>query len=112
MNVRIEEQKLRFKISEEELGTLLDGHSIHVSVTLLNKTFKVTINPNRLNDSMEGKLVLEQSEVYLNLLVPPSEIQALSEMGRSRCGLENQIGDLSISLQVDLRGDTRKACKE
>ncbi|GJL85392.1 MAG: hypothetical protein DHS20C02_11670 [Micavibrio sp.] len=109
MNVRIGEQDLRFKITEEELKTLLAGQCLHVNVGLLNKTLVATINPQGSGESMESKLVLDDSEAYLNLLIPPGKVEELSDMGRSRAGLKASSDDgLSISLQVDMRADSRK----
>ena len=111
MNVRIENQNLRFKISEKELTQLLDGHCVHTKIVLMDKTLIVCVNPTGHGAKMEGKLVLDQSEVYLNLLIPPSHIQELSDMGRSHAGLEQDIDGMAISLQVDVRADTRKVSK-
>ncbi len=111
MNVRIEEQNLRFKISEEELAMLLGGHPVHTKVALLEKTLVATINPKGAGKSMVPKLVLDDTDVYLNLLVPPLSVQELSEMGRSRVGLQQDIDGMFVSLQVDLREDSRKVAK-
>ncbi len=111
MNVRIEEQNLRFKISEEELERLLGGHCLHVKTSLLDKTLIVTINPSGCGAAMEPKLVLDENEVYLNLLISSSSIKNLSDMGRSRGGLQQEIGGLSVKLQVDVREDSRKVNK-
>lgn len=102
MNVRIKEQNLRFKISEEELDALLDKHPVHAKVKLLDKTLVATINPTGHGEFMEPKLVLDASEAYLNLLISPLQLQALSDMGPSRDGLKQKTGDLFIALQVDM----------
>lgn len=107
MKVKIEEKNLRFKISVEELETLLDGHCLNVKLPLLDKTLIATINPEGNGEAMESKLVSDQSEVYLNLLVPPAHIQKLSDMGASRDGLKQEVSGISINLQVD----TREVCK-
>ncbi len=112
MKVRIEEQDLRFKISEEELNTLLSGQSLSVKIGLAGNPLVVTIDPQGSGDALEPKLVLDDEEAHLNLLVSPASVQELSDMGRSRDGLQQEIDGLSVSLQVDLRADSRKACKE
>ena len=109
MNVRIEEQNLRFKISEQELRTLIDGHCLSMKVGLLDKMLVVTINPQGDGDDMKVAMVFGRGEVYLNFLIPPEKLLELSEMGRSRAGLEANMDGLSLSLQVDLRSDQRKA---
>ena len=111
MNVKIKEQDLRFKITEEELNQLLDNHCLHLKVEFPGKEFVVTINPQEQGKDMEPKLVLDQSETYLQLVVPATALQDLSEMGRSRGGLKQQIGGVSVSLQVDVREDSRKVGK-
>ncbi len=111
MNVRIEEQNLRFKISEEELEKLLGGHCVHAKITLLGKALIVCVNPAGRGGELASKLVLDQSDVYLTLLIPPSSVQELSDMGRSRAGLQQEVDGLSISLQVDVRADSRKVNK-
>lgn len=104
MNVKIEEQKLRFKISEDELKTLLKGNPVNAKVTLFDKILVTTINPHGRDKIMEPKLVLDRQDVYLNLLIPPTVVQELFDMGQSREGLKKEIGGISISLQVDMRG--------
>ncbi|MCE7887397.1 MAG: hypothetical protein DYH13_07840 [Alphaproteobacteria bacterium PRO2] len=109
MNVKIEDRNLRFKITEEELNKLMARQFLHLKTPILNKTLVVTINPQGRGDAMEARLALDGNEVYLNLLIPFSKVRDLADMGRSRAGLQQQAGDLSISLQVDLRADSRKA---
>ncbi len=104
MNVRIEEQNLRFKISKDELGILLNGRAVHAKVALLDKTLVVSINPNGRNEAMEPKLVLDETEAYLNLLVPPSNVQTLFDLGENRDGLQHEGNGLSVTLQVDMKG--------
>ncbi len=107
MNVKIKDRSLQFKITEEELNTLLKGQCVHVESKIMDRTLVVTINPRGRESIMTSKLVIDDGDVYLNLLLPPQKIQDLSDMGRSRAGLEQQVGDLSITLQVDLRADSR-----
>ncbi len=109
MNVKIKEQNLCFKISEIELNTLLKGHSVHAKVVLLGHTMVIAINPNGENDRLMTKLVLDQSEAYLNLIVSHRLLKELESKGRSREGVHQIIDDVTISLQVDVRKDARKA---
>lgn len=103
MNVRIEDQNLRFKITEDELKVLLDGHCLHVRVDLLEKSLVATINPNGHGRDIEPKLVMNQNNTCLHLLVPPSRVQALFDLGKNRDGLVQEIGGVSIILQVDMK---------
>jgi hypothetical protein len=102
MNVKIKNQDLRFKITEEELSTLLAGHLVHTKADMLDKTLVASINPAGRSEGMEAKLVLDESEAYLNLLVPSAQLQALSDMGANRDGLKQKTDTLSITLQVDM----------
>jgi len=102
MNVRIKNQNIRFKITKEELSMLLEGHIIHTKVELLDKTLVISINPTGSGKVMEPKLVLDQSEAYLNLLVSSAQLQTLSDMGVNRDGLKQKTSNLSITLQVDM----------
>ncbi len=108
MNVKIKDRAFQFKITEEELSTLLNNQCIHTEVKVMDKALVVTINPCGREVIMTSKLVIDDGDVYLTLLLPPQKIQELSDMGRSRAGLEQRVGDLSIVLQVDLRADSRK----
>ncbi len=103
MNVKIEDQNLRFKISEDELKTLLGGHSVHTKIIFLDKTLVVTINPNGRGKMMEPKLILDEVEAYLNLLVSSSTMQVLSDLGKSREGLKQEVNGTSVTLQVDMK---------
>lgn len=102
MNVRIKNQNLRFKISEEELDLLLDKHPVHAKVELLDKTLVVSINPAGKSEVLEPKLVLDKNEAYLSLSVSLEQLQALSDMQPSRDGLKQKSGELSVTLQVDM----------
>ena len=104
MNVRIKNQNLRFKISEEELSVLLSKHPVHAKVDLLDKTLVVSINPAGQSEALEPKLVLDKSEAYLSLSlsVSPAQLQALSDTQPSRDGLKQKSGDISVTLQVDM----------
>ena len=112
MNIKIKEQNLRFKITEDELNSLLSGHCQHVKVTMLDKTLVVVINPQGRSEAMEVKLIQDHNEVYLNIFVPPEKLQELSDIGRNRKGIETNIKNLLISLQVDVRADSRKTMQK
>ena len=102
MNIKIKDNHLRFKITDEELQALLGSHPIHTKVHVLDKTLIVIINPAGRKENMDVKLVLDEDEVYLNLLVPPKHIKMLSDMGANRDGLKEKTDQFSITLQVDM----------
>lgn len=107
MNVRFEEQNIRFKISEEELKQLMHGRVLNISLGLLVNDMTVLINPNALGDSMEVKHVFDDDTSYITLLVPSHILVDLHNMGKNRDGIEVKQGDLTLLLQVDVRKDSR-----
>lgn len=107
MNVRFEEQNIRFKISEEELKQLMQGHIVRVSLGILVNSMIVLINPNALGEEMEVKHVFDDDTSYITLLVPSHVLVDLHNMGKNRDGIEVKQGDLTVLLQVDVRKDSR-----
>ncbi|MGH1378752.1 MAG: DUF7009 family protein [Alphaproteobacteria bacterium] len=107
MNIRIEEQKIRFKISEEELKELMEGHIINSHIDFMANSMTVLINPNALGDNMEVKHVFDDDMSYITLLVPSHILSDLNDMGKNRDGVSAKQGEVSLSLQVDVRKDTR-----
>ena len=107
MNVRFEEQNIRFKISGEELKQLMRGHIMRVSLGTLVNSMTVLINPNALGEGMEVKHVFDDDISYITLLVPSHVLFDLHNMGKNRDGIEVKQGDLTILLQVDVRKDSR-----
>ncbi len=99
MNVRIEDQNLRFKISEEELEILLNGGDLKAEAMIVAQ-----IKPSDSGDDIS----VNNDGAGLVLNVPKPKLLELSGMGKSRDGLSVKLGDLSLSLQVDIRKDSRK----
>lgn len=102
MNVKIQNKNLRFKISEKELHLLLNENPIHEKVELLHKTLVVSINPNGRGVAMEPKLILDEKDAYLNLCVPLTQVQELSDLCPNRDGITQEISNVSVTLQVDM----------
>ncbi len=111
MNLKIENNNLRFKITEEELKILLSVDSVHSKVNILGKNFIVSIIPQDSGNLIEAKLDQEGNETHLNLLVSLKDLQKLSDLGQSREGIETEMNDLRISLQVDVRSRRRRSIK-
>ncbi len=107
MNVRFEEQDIRFKISEEELKHLMQGHIVRVSVGFSLNSVTILINPNALGEGMEVKHIFDDDTSYITLLVPSHILVDLHNMGKNRDGIVVKQGALSLSLQVDVRKDSR-----
>ena len=108
MNIKITEQNLRFKITEEELAALLSGKIVKTKIKLLDKSFIVAIKPQESGDAIKTEFLFESNTAFLNLFTPSAEIQKLFDMGRNRKGLEQKIGDVFINIQVDIRSDSRR----
>ncbi len=108
MNVKIENQTLKFKISEEELNVLLLDKCIHTKINLLDKSFVICVNPQKEKKDIALNFVTEDDEVYISLFMPFTKIEELSNKGKCRSGIETEVNDIAISLQVDIRKDSRK----
>lgn len=112
MNVKITEKSVTFKITEEEMAQLLSGHALMQKVSIGRSNFSMKIDPNT-GDLFEEfkeaslKVIFDQANSCLMLCTTRTEIQKLSDMGRSRDGLSARTGGLNIHLQVDLRADSR-----
>lgn len=109
MKIKIEDKCFRFKISEKELSLLLDGKAVSMKSPILDKNFMVVITPEDNGGDMGFNLSTDDNDVCLDLFVSTASLRDLLDMGRSRGGIKQSIGSSSVTLQVDLRGDKRKA---
>lgn len=100
MNLKIEDQHLTFKIIQEELNTLLEQMPLSIETTLLS----VIISPTGQSKTIQSTLKADS----LTLVISPELLQELSNMGRNREGITQQIDGLSITLQIDIRKEHRK----
>lgn len=108
MNVKIENQSLKFKISEEELNNLLLDKCIYTKINFLEKVFVICVNPQKQKKDVILNFTVEDDEVYISLLIPFTKIKELSDIGKCRVGIEFELNNIAISLQVDMRKDSRK----
>lgn len=105
MNVRIQQQNLKFKVTTDELTQLLGGESITATVSFPDRPYYVRI---KQDEQARDRLCagLEQGEgggILLTLLASQSALQELRDMGRNREGLSVQQGEVTLILQVDFR---------
>jgi predicted nucleic acid-binding protein len=100
MNLKIEDQHLTFKITQDELRTLLETKPLSIETSLLS----ITISPAGQGNVLQSTL----SANLLTLVISPNILKELSEMGKNRDGITKQIGDLSITIQVDIRKEHHK----
>lgn len=107
MNLKIDQNDLRFKISEEELNALLKGQSLSTEASIAKTVFAVTIAVNANESGV--RIETNERRVMLCLWVTPDQLKNLSDLGRSRAGLRQQSGDVCVTLQVDVREDSRKS---
>lgn len=99
MNLRLAPGSLRFKVDREELDRLLSGETLEALVPFSERTFGFRIVPTEAVGSMEpdytGKQVI--------LRIAPLQLKMLGDKGRSKEGLEEEVGGVTVSLQVDIR---------
>lgn len=112
MNVKISEDSVTFKISEEELKILLSGCALEKKMMLGRGSFVVVIDPEPepfFEDAAEHplKLIHDKFETCLMLCTSRENIQKLFDMGKSRDGLSCHVDGVDVFLQVDVRGDNR-----
>lgn len=113
MNVKISENAVTFKITEDELNFLLTGKSLEKKILIGKNDFVMVIDPHPPEycaDFKEAplKLILDRAESCLILFTTMDEIRKLADMGKSRDGLSAHVGGLDILLQVDVRHDSRE----
>lgn len=107
MNVKIAENAVTFKITEEELDVLLNGQTLEKIVPMAASDFAMVIDPAGENSDVPLKLIFGHNESRLILCTSPEQIRTLAAMGKSREGLSCHWNGLDIALQVDVRADSR-----
>lgn len=103
MNVKIDGEGLRFRLSEDELKTLLNGGTLQETLRIGRRTLGIAVDSVGASDD----LIAVYDENTIRLLVSPDKVRELSSMGRSREGLEQTAHGLTVSLQVDFRTQKR-----
>jgi hypothetical protein len=98
MNLRIDEQGLRFRVTPEDLRRLLDDGAISHTLGDGNGKFFCGIEL-----SPDANVFFRFGTDGLRLYAPRSVLEELDEMGLSRQGLSFRQGDTEISLQVDIK---------
>lgn len=105
MNLRISENNFRFRITPEDLETLLAGREIDQRICLGAHCFTYRIAPV----THEAGMALEMAVGGFCLSVPRGMLTELRDLGRSKEGLSAIQGDVGISLQLDIKTQMRKA---
>lgn len=110
MNVKLEAEGATIKISEEELKALLHSEELLLQTDFCGAELRFLIVPQRGEDNPEVAVGKDNEVTEYRLNLPMDTIGALENIGRNRDGLS--VGDGLggyITLQVDIRKDTRKA---
>lgn len=105
MNLRISEEGFRFRVTSEDLSTLLHGREIDQSVCLGAHCFAYRITPVTFEKDMK----LEMAIAGFCLYVPQTMLEELRDLGRSKKGLSVMQGDVNIALQLDIKTQMRKS---
>lgn len=113
MNIRIEGQDLKFKISEDELNILNLGNSVDMETNVAGQILQTKIQCHDLCQSMNVQIECINNNIILLLLgISPSFLENLNDIGRSREGVCVVTDDVSLTLQVDFRKDKRPTRKD
>lgn len=102
MNLRLGNNKLLFKITEAELTALIEGATLEQQLELPGGPLIVCIDPAGKHEYLDP--VLERGDsLRIRLPVSPDLLAMLQALGRDREGIQHQVGDTTVGLQVDVR---------
>lgn len=112
MNVKITKNSVTFKITEKELNALLTGATLEEEIMvgaihLLMIVSTTSREPSEINQTYLD-LSSDNAQSRLSLHTSMDEIEKLSDMGKNRDGIFVHTGNLDVSLQVDIRKDSRE----
>lgn len=104
MNVRFDDQSIRFRITQVELNSLRNGAALFEEVSADQGCFQFEISPNSNVQPMslfwEGKRMV--------LAISNEALDELHNRGRSREGLSSSQDSIEICLEVDILSDKRR----
>jgi hypothetical protein len=112
MNVKIDNQSILFKITEEELYVLQAGRKVNVnlSVATLGICFEILPHAQAETLSLASKYMGKETAVALR--VSAQAVQRLVDMGKDRDGISINSGGNTLTLQVDMKSDNRPRKKD
>lgn len=103
MNLRISMGQLRFRITREELGTLLHGDTVEIILPLSKSILHYYIR----SASLESPLAIQENSNGLTLVADRGALAALEKQLPSREGIEHSIAlsgnNVLLVLEVDVR---------
>ncbi len=103
MNVRMEQQSLRFKINETELESLLKGNLIEEKLNIVDTKLTIIIDPNNDENTMLPSMYASTDNISLHLAISQDKLYELKNMGKNREGIKTKYKELQTSLQLDFR---------
>ena len=107
MELQIEGQRLRFRISEAELKRLLDG----VTVTDSSRLSPMREMHRRLRLGEGHEVMLDWSAEAIELRLPRSAVEAYVEGLPRRDALSVAVGEGALTLQLDFEVDVRDSVR-
>lgn len=108
MNLKISDKAITYKITEDELYNLSYGQKIENVLTLAETILYYSVEKDdRQVDGMS--LIVDTQNMILK--VPAHHIQTLLDLGKDRDGVQSCVNGIKLSLQVDIRKDSRKRAK-
>lgn len=105
MNLRMDDKEVRFRITPSELDELLSGREVESSLRIGGHRFGYCISPDGGGDDM----TLGMAVGGFSLRVPRNALERLQGLGRSKDGISIMQDGITISLQVDIKLQLRKA---
>lgn len=105
MNIKIGQGGILFKISEEELKTLVAGSGLQEEIQIGLSRFMLSIEK-----SYEENGITLQAELHvpgLCLTISDENVRKLLNMGKNKEGISFQVTGTQVTLQVDMRKDSR-----
>jgi hypothetical protein len=123
MNVKISEQSITFKLTEEEMRSLLAATPQDMTFDSGQGCLRAALVPfgDEEEDRSDGlhplpplSLRIEPGPQGTNLVMHISRqaVESLADMGKSKDGISARQGGISLKVQVDMRHDTRPRKKE
>lgn len=105
MRLTITNQKIRFRVSADELLVLSGGDRVDAALQLGGREFSGCILPY----DGEGEMRAELAAGGITLHVSQAALQALHDLGRSKDGITAHQDQVTVSLQLDLKTAMRLA---
>ena len=107
MNIKINEESIIFRITEDELNILRQESLLEKRVRFCNHYIAMVIEVSQDISDMRMILIPDRDEICFTLTISPDHLTKLFTMGRDRDGIKQILSDKTIFLQVDVKKDNR-----